>query len=64
MRAPTEEEQRAEDYRRDREKGQRAMRERRRKLRGNAGAAEALKRNWRPLLPDHCGDTSYSENRR
>lgn len=64
MRAPTDEEQRAEDYRRDRTKRARAMRERKRKLRGNSGARAELARNWKPLLSGDCGDTSYAENRK
>ena len=64
MRAPTEEEQRAEDYRRSAVKRKRAMAERRRKLRGNSGARAQLARNWKPLLVDECGDTSYPENRK
>ena len=60
MRAPTEEEQRAEEYRRSAVKRKRAMRERKRKLRGNAGARKDLQRRWDPLI---C-DTSIPENRR
>jgi hypothetical protein len=64
MRAPTDEEIRAENYRRDREKGRRAMRDRKRKLRGNAGAAAELQRKTRALMTSDCGDTSYAENRK
>lgn len=64
MREPTDEDQRAEDYRRNREKGKRAMRERKRRLRGNSGAAADLRRNTQALLNGQCGDTSYAENRK
>lgn len=64
MRAPTDEEQRAEDYRRNRGKRRRAMRERKRKLRGDSGARRELQRNWQAILPDRRGDTSYAENRK
>lgn len=60
MRAPTEEELRAEAYRHSAEKRKRAIRERRRKLRGNAGARNDLQRRWAPLI---C-DTSRVENRK
>jgi len=60
MRAPTEEEQRAEEYRRSAVKRKRAMRDRKRKLRGNVAAREDLQRRWNPLI---C-DTSIPENRR
>lgn len=60
MRPPTEEETRAEAYRNSAEKRKRAIRERKRKLRGNAGARAALERNWKPLV---C-DTSHAENRK
>lgn len=60
MRAPTEEEQRAADYRAAAVKRKRAIRERRRKLKGNAGARADLERRWKPLI---C-DTSLVENRK
>lgn len=64
MRAATPEEQRAENYRRDRVKRRRFQADLRRKLRGSEAAAQNLKLNTRPLLPGHCGDTSYPENRK
>lgn len=64
MREPTDEEVRADEYRRSRVKRRRAIAERKRKLRGNSGAAANLARNWRPLLLGKCGDTSYAENRK
>lgn len=60
MREPTEEEQRAADYRASAVKRKRAIRERRRKLKGNAGARADLQRKWNPLI---C-DTSIAENRK
>ncbi len=60
MRTPTEEEIRAENYRHSAEKRKRAIRDRKRKLRGNAGARAELERNWKPLV---C-DTSIAENRK
>lgn len=60
MRAPTEEEQRAADYRHSAEKRKRFQRDLRRKLRGNAGARNDLQRKWNPLT---C-DTSFVENRK
>lgn len=60
MRVPTEEETRAENYRHSAEKRKRAIRERKRKLRGDAGARATLERNWKPLI---C-DTSITGNRK
>lgn len=60
MRAPTEEEIRAENYRHSAKKRREAMRERRRKLRGSAAARNDLQRRWSPLI---C-DTSRVENRK
>ena len=64
MRAPTEEETRAENYRHSTTKRRRAIAERRRKLRGSSGAAADLQRDWQALLPGKCGDTSIAENRK
>lgn len=60
MRAPTEEESRAEAYRHSATKRRQAIKERRRKLRGNAAARNELERKWAPLV---C-DTSIAENRK
>ena len=60
MRAPTEEETRAENYRRSAKKRKEFQRNLRRKLRGNAGARNDLQRKWAPLT---C-DTSIAENRK
>lgn len=60
MRAPTEEETRAEQYRRSAKKRKQFQRNLRRKLRGNAGTRNELERNWKPLT---C-DTSVAENRK
>lgn len=60
MRAPTEEESRAERYRHSAKKRRDFQRNLRRKLRGNAGAKNDLDRRWKPLV---C-DTSQAENRK
>jgi hypothetical protein len=63
MRPATAEEQRAEDYRIQRHKRRRAVRDRRRLLRGSGEAGRRVEASWRPLLPDPDGDTSREENR-
>lgn len=60
MRAPTEEETRAENYRHSAKKRRDFQRNLRRKLKGNPSARSNLERNWKPLI---C-DTSLVENRK
>jgi hypothetical protein len=59
----TDEEERAEQYRRSRVRGARVERDRERQLRGDDDARREVEQNWRPLLPGQEGDTSYPENR-
>lgn len=60
MRAPTEEETRAENYRHSTEKRKEFQRNLRRKLKGDKGARNDLQRKWTPLT---C-DTSIPGNRK
>ena len=60
MRAPTEEETRAENYRHSAKKRRDFQRNLRRKLKGDKGARNDLQRKWTPLI---C-NTSLVENRK
>jgi len=64
MRAPTEEEMRAEAYREQRRRQKIAIKDRRLRLKGNRGARRELQRDWQPVISGPCGDTSYPENRK
>lgn len=59
----TDEEERAEQYRRSRVTRAQAERDRKRQLHGDEDARRELERDWRPLLPGREGDTSYPERR-
>ena len=64
MRAPTEEEAKAEAYRAQRRQQKVAIRNRKLRLKGNRSARRELQRNWQPVISGPCGDTSRPENRR